>query len=253
MNNSKKGKSALISRKMIISFLLIVSVLLTSSTFAYWADVVVGAQREVTSTFVVGSPMWDDQEFVLNSSVDYIRYDIDLEYLLEDPTVNVDEIVFGITWDDLELSDELKEKISTGEITINYELEMYKNGNLLNTNTYRRYSTLIDITLDDENPNEVKYMDFPSTFRLDISLTEENRNNDYKNLGKMEAVLVISFEVNDFDVDGDEDLDNDMILDNDNDNDEFENDYNDYEDNNNDIDDDNDEDDDYYDWWYWWY
>ena len=192
----EKMKLRRVSKKSVIMILLLISFLMTSSTFAYWAGIVEGTQNSITSTFVVGSPIYDNHEFVLTSEVNTYSYEIDLLELLDNPEENIDEVIFGLVWNDESISDEVKDQILTGELNLDFDIYMTKaNGKELTGNRYKRYSSLINIEIDQDNPSEVEYNDTPDTLRFSISLTEENKRNDYKNLAKYKAYVVISFDV----------------------------------------------------------
>lgn len=181
----------ILSKKTIIVFLFLVSAVMTSSTFAYWATYVEGTSESHTMTFHVGSPLYDNHQFVLDSDVPTYRYEIDVEYLLQNPDLNEEEIIFAILWNDKDLLDQY----INGEVELTYELQIYKNGKEVNNNTYKRYSKLINIEESDENNYDITSNKLSDTIRININLNEENKRNDYKNLAKYDVYLEITFEV----------------------------------------------------------
>ena len=189
-----KGKNRIITKRFVITMLFIISFLMTSSTFAYWAGMVEGTDMDVTTSFVVGAPIFDNHEFVLNDKVDTYRYGLDIDMLLEDPEVNIQEVVFGIIWDDDDIDEDDKEDIINGEIEVEYEIIIMRNGKEVNKNKYKRYSKLINLDVSDDNPDVIEY-NSTETFRFSVTLTEENKRNDYKNLAKYEVYIEISYEV----------------------------------------------------------
>lgn len=194
--SAERKVNRIISRKFVITFLLLVSFLMTSSTFAYWADIIEGTTNDITTSFFVGSPSFVDYAFIIDSEDDTYEYEIDKLFLLDDPDNNSEEVVFGIIWNDEDLSDELIDRISKGEIEISYEIVITKYGNKATKNQQNRYSRLIKIDFDENNPDSINYNDSAETFRFSVSLKDENRRNDYKNLkNKFEVTIVITFDV----------------------------------------------------------
>lgn len=197
MKMKKHTKQSFITKKFVLIILVIISLTMTSSTFAYWAGSIEGTTGSYSTSFIVGSPLFDDHEFVLNSKVDTYSYSIPLDDLLDDPENNTDEIVFGIIWNDEDLSDELKDKIASGEIELTYTFNITKDGSSVNKSKYNRLSKLIEVSFSDDNPEDIAYGNIPTTFEILLSLTDENQNNDYKLLARHDVELIISFEIDD--------------------------------------------------------
>jgi hypothetical protein len=189
-----KNFTVIFTKKSFIAFLLFISVLLTSSTFAYWADTVVGSESEITASFVVGSPIYDDHDFVLTSSINTYSYLIPTSYLLENPTVTTDNVSVGIMWNDQALKDTYTEE-DLANLTVSYELVLLQDGKEVNRNLYDQFTSLFDITMS-ELPTEISYGALPTTVNLDITLTPENQSNDYSHLLKYEAYIVVTFSIN---------------------------------------------------------
>lgn len=188
---SKRNK--FLSKKSIIAILLIVSLIMTSSTFAYWADVIVGTNTSVTSTFVVGSPRFDDHKFVLDSEVSSYDYLIPLKELLNDSSM-VDEVSLGIAWNDIDLLEEYQDKDVEAEINVTYTILIMKNGKEVNSNIYDRYSGYINIDVDEDNPSIISYSSIPSTFEFDVSVNETSYFTSYF-LSRYDVYIIVSYEI----------------------------------------------------------
>ena len=198
MNKSLERRTfGYLSKKATILILLLISFLMTSSTFAYWANVVEGTRISLTNSFIVGSYTIDNQEFVLNSQVTSYRYQLPLDYLLENPQENIDDIIFGLVWNDESLSEEMKDQLISGDIELTYSLILTNQSNKeINSRRYERYSSLINIVANESNPTVIGYNESPLTTKLSISLNPENRTDDYLNLADLNAYIVIRFNVN---------------------------------------------------------
>lgn len=184
-----------ISKKTVIILLMVLSLFMTSATFAYWAQYVEGTEQLYSLTFHVGSPLYDDQEFILTSNVNNYTYKVPIEFLLDNPNENTDDIVYGIIWNDESLSEQAKEQLMNGKLTVTYNILITNNGTAVNHNIYNRYASLIGLEIYEENPNLIEYDSAPETHRFSVYLHDENRRNDYKNLAKYEVFIEIEFEV----------------------------------------------------------
>ncbi len=183
----------LFTKKTIILFLLSVSIMMTSSTFAYWAKYVEGQKDEYTTTITVGSPLYTNHSFVLTSDISTYRYEIDLEYLLENPNINEEDIIFGIIWND----EDLKEKYMNGEVEIEYKLIFEKNGKTANKNRTKLLTSVINVTPHNSNNYNIISNSSPQTFGLNITLFDDYPAYYYTILSRYEMFIEISFEIDD--------------------------------------------------------
>ncbi len=168
---------------------------MTSNTFAYWADTVVGTNTSITTTFSVGSPSFVNHEFVLTDEINTFSYVIPLEELLSDPDNSIDDVIFGIIWNDEELLEELQNLDASAEVEVTYDILITENGKEVKKWRYKRLVKLINLELDEDNPNTISYGNTPETFGFSVSLNEEQRKNDYRLLAKHEVTIVVSYTI----------------------------------------------------------
>lgn len=192
---TERKANRFITKRLVFLILLLVSFTMTSNSFAYWSSSIGGTTSSSSFTFRLGAVNFLDFDFSLDSDEDTYGYVIELDNLLDDPENYTNEVSYSINWDDITLSDELLEGISTGTIDVTYTIKITRDGKDLRKNAYARYSKLIDLEVDEDNPDSITYGE-SETLNFSVSLTEENRRNDYRNLAKDEVSIVVTFTVN---------------------------------------------------------
>lgn len=191
MKQKDKRNQILISNRIIIAVLLIVSLLMTSGTLAYWSEYVEGTETDITTSFDVGKFPFHSYQFVLDSDVNSYRYKVDVDYLLENRDQNFDELIFAVV-----LTDErYKDLIEVFDIEIELELIIQRNGKDVKSNTYKRYSKLFDITLHEDNQDEIMFGESPVEQTIEISLHDGYKDNLYKKLERYEVYIQITFTI----------------------------------------------------------
>lgn len=183
-------------KKLMIAILVIVSILASTSTFSYWAVSVQGESDETSMTFRIGEYIRTMFDFVLSDEELVYEYEVDIEYLLEDYENNKEEILFGIVWNDPNLSDEFKDRIVNGDIDVSFEHKFYENDEEVSAKTDRTLSRLLRIREDNNNPVEITYGDGAETFEFLLRLNQNKKLRDLEELLNYEVVIEITYTIN---------------------------------------------------------
>lgn len=181
--------------RFVTIILLFVAFFLTSGSFAYWASNVEGANTAVTTTISVGFPSYENHEFILNDDADTYTYFIPVDELLLDPQNNIDNVIFGIIWDDASLMEQYGEQNISANIEVTYDLLILRNGKSVNSFVYSRYGSLFNIQPDVNNPSTINYNDSAETYGFSVSLNEPGIFNDYSNLSRYDFYVVVTYTV----------------------------------------------------------
>jgi len=184
-----------ISKKMIILVLVVISLLTTSSTFAYWTTFVEGTSFRTSSSIMVGAINNFDYNFVLNDQVNSYMYKVPLEDLLEDPVNSIDDVLYGIIWNKIEDSNTDASQVKNGELVVNYEIVIRDFEKEVNQNLYNRFSHLINLNVSDNNTNEIFLNSNPVEQEFSVTLNYEVGVNDYKLLEKYNIYILITYVV----------------------------------------------------------
>jgi len=169
-------------KKSIVAIFVIVAILLTTSTFSYWASSVHGNNDETTMGFRIGEYITTLFDFVLNEEEVSYLYEVDIEYLLEDYENNEDEVLFGIIWDDPDLTEEFKDRVVDGDIEVDFEFKFYEDGEEVSSKTYRALQKLIRLNIDNNNPNTITYGESAEIFEF---LVKFNKNRSLKQVSEL--------------------------------------------------------------------
>lgn len=179
-----------ITKKFIIISLLILSLSVTSNTFAYWAMNVNGDNGNQTSTFTIGTYTINNYAFTLSNSQQTYSYLVPIADLLADPVNTSDDIEFGIIWNDPNVTG-----TTSGNITVTYNIKLFDAGTEITGNKYDRYVSLINLQVDPSNPQTITYNEVAQGHNFTVSLNPENRRNDYRNLGRYDVFIEITYTV----------------------------------------------------------
>jgi len=148
---------------------------------------VTGTQINTSATFKIGSVNFVNHEFVLDDNNTSGSYLINVTHLLEDPNNNIDELNFGVKCLFNNNNDEC-------EVSIDYEVLVYRNGTKQGSSRTKRYGSLMDFEEVQLSENLTKD-DNLETVKLLISLTEENKRNDYRNLPRFDIYISINIDI----------------------------------------------------------
>lgn len=182
-------------KKSMIAIFVIVALLLTSSTFSYWAVRVQGNADETTMSFGIGEYITTLFDFLLDDEDVTYQYEIDIDYLLEDYKNNSDEVVHGIVWNDPDLSEEFKDQIVNGDITVTYELKFYENGVEVSSKTERTLKRLLRLRVDKNNPDTITYGEGAETFEFLVKANKNKKLKDVEKLLEYEVYVEITYSI----------------------------------------------------------
>lgn len=196
MKTIESMKKLFAYKKSIVAIFVIVALLFTTSTFAFWTSSVHGNNNQTTFGFQIGEYITTLFDFVLNEEEVSYLYEVEVEYLLEDYKNNKDEVLFGIIWNDPNLSDEFKDRVVNGDIEVSIELKFHEDGVEVSAKTHRALKKLIRLNVDNGNPNTITYGDSPETFEF---LVKMNKNRTLKQVNELldyEVYIEITYTIN---------------------------------------------------------
>lgn len=199
VKNKNKLHKRIISRHTVIFLLLLLSLAMSSTTFAYWAGYVEGAFDQKQVDFNVGSYTFDDNAFCLHYENDKGVVAVDTNILVDNiyRTGQEIEVSFCANW-----IDELRDDDINAKISIHYELYGEINGKEINKNQYMRILKALDISLNPENPEYLLLNDDTEAFNITIGTVDNAKNNDYKTLGRTNLLIQIHYEI-EYETEGD--------------------------------------------------
>ncbi|MDC0558991.1 hypothetical protein OAO42_01115 [Candidatus Izimaplasma bacterium] len=194
--NKEKKQQLHISKKTVMFVLILLSLVVSSSTLAYWSLQIGGAEDTTNFTFQVGSINYVDYDFVINNESVEGQFIIDNELLVINKTPIGEEInvMFGVLWEDSERINE-DGTITTARIELSYEIYGEIDGVEYNRSKNNRISGLLDIIFDSENPQFIELNSTTETFGLTISIDQNTRKTDYRFFAKSDLMIIVSYTI----------------------------------------------------------
>ena len=197
MKTIKEKKHQLqISKKTVIFVLILLSLIVSSSTLAYWSLQVNGAEDTKEFTFQVGSINFVDYDFVINSESVEGQFVIDNELLVIDNKPIGEEIyvMFGVLWEDSERVNE-DGTITKAWIELSYEIYGEIDGVEFNKSKNNRISGLLGIEFDNDNSEFIELNSITETFGMTISIDQNRRKADYRFFAKSDLMIIVTYKI----------------------------------------------------------
>ena len=178
MNNKKQNKK---SRKTIIAFLLMLSLVLTSGTFAYWASYVEGTETSATGTLQIGSGDIAETRFELEDTYESGGLLVPANQLDNSNEGAVDSIdlTFDIAWNEDEKVSQLDGTYSVGEVEIDHNVLIVVNGEKLDQEKYANIYDLVNVEYSEKNASEMILGNGSETFAFQLTLDEPADQEEY--------------------------------------------------------------------------
>jgi hypothetical protein len=184
-----------ISRKAIIAILIVISFAMSTSTFAYWAGHVEGAFNTHTMTFRVGSPTFQDYEFVLYDEYDEGYLEVDTEALVNYNHATGDsiDVIFGLLWEDQSRENE-DGTTTTARIELEYEVYAEIYGKEVSNKKYRKINKVLDVTFD-QNYLSIPLNSTTVQSSMNIAVNQNATRNQYKVFDKSDIMIIVTYRI----------------------------------------------------------
>ncbi|QWC00168.1 hypothetical protein KHQ88_00975 [Mycoplasmatota bacterium] len=179
------------SKKLVIGLLLLLAVVFTTGTFAYWASGVNGPTTDGTTTGTVNIGQGEAVEtsFVLTGSPATGGNLVPANQLSNSPAGSVDEVnvTYGVQWTEDGTTSQLAGTTSTAPITITWVITADNSGNDVSTLA----NTLITVTPNVGNLASLTLDAAPENFSFAVTMTEPADQDEYNDISG--ATITITF------------------------------------------------------------
>ncbi len=191
-----KGLKRLVSRKAIVTYLLLLSFFLSSGTFAYWANFVEGTDNSFTDYIRIGDLTYIEKEFTLYYELDEGTFEIPNEILVDwkTPTGETVEVDFGAVWEDDNYIEIPGTEIQ-GRIEFDWEIYGETWGKEFNNKKYERMYDLIEVTFEEDNPEFITLNDPQDSFGYTVSVNQNDSKSDYRLFSISDITIVITYTI----------------------------------------------------------
>ncbi len=191
--NNKQKKS----RKTVIAFLLMLSLVFTTGTFAYWASYVEGTSTEAVGTLEVGSGDSVETKFDLTDDFNSggLLVPVGQAVNSNKGAVEAIDLSFDLQWVEDEKTSQLAGTNSVGEIEIAHELEIVVNGEKLDKEDYAHIYNLINVEYNKHNSEELELDAQASTFAFQLTMDEPADQEEYNLIASAQISITFSYSI----------------------------------------------------------
>ena len=193
----KKQNSKKSSKKKVIAFLLMLSLVLTSGTFAYWASYVEGTSTEATGTLEVGSGDKVETRFDLSNDFNSggLLVPVGQAVNSNKGAVEAIDLSFDVQWVEDEETSQMLGVEAVGQIEIAHELSIVLDGEELDKDVYANIYELVNVAYNEDNASELKLDAAAQTFAFQITLDEPADQEEYNLIANAEISVTFSYEI----------------------------------------------------------
>ncbi len=193
----KKQENKRNSRKKVIAFLIMLSLVMTSGSFAYWASFVEGTSTEATSTLEVGSGDKVETTFELSNDFNSGGLLVPVGQAVNsgNEAVEAIDLAFDVAWVEDEATSQMLGVDAVGQIEIDHEVVIMLDGEVLPKGQYQEIYELVNVLYNEANASELKLDAAASTFAFQITLDEPANQEEYNLIANAEISVTFSYEI----------------------------------------------------------
>ncbi len=192
-HRSKKSKN----KKRIIAFLVMLSLVLSTGTFAYWASFVEGTSTEAVGTLTVGSGNTVETIFSLTNEINSggLLVPVGQAVNSKGDTVEYINLTFDIQWLEDEDTTQLNGTVSSAPINVEYRVVITQNGEILDQDEYGVIYELINVYSSEYNPAELILDEKSKTFTYQVTLNEPSNKEEYNLISNADIEITFSYSI----------------------------------------------------------
>ena len=193
VNNKVNGKS----RKKIIALLLMLSLVLSGGTFAYWASYVEGTSTEATGTLAVGSGDTVETTFEVSNELNSGGLLVPFNQAINSgkEAVEAIDLTFDVQWLENEEVTQMLGVDSVGQIDIEDEVVIVLDGKELDREEYANIYDLVNVIYSKGNARELTLDAKAETFAFQITLDEPANQEEYNLIANAKISVTFSYTI----------------------------------------------------------
>jgi hypothetical protein len=202
MNTTVNMKENRKSRKKIIALLIMVSLVLSSGTFAYWASNVEGTSAEATGTLAVGSGDTVETVFDLTNELNSGGLLVPGGQAINSgkDAVEAIDLSFDVQWLEDEATTQMLGVDSVGQIVVEDEVVITLDGKVLDKNEYSNIYDLVNVIYNSDNASELTLDAAAQTFAFQITLDEPANQEEYNFIANAQISVTFGYSISTDDI-----------------------------------------------------
>lgn len=195
MKNNKLGKK-------IIGLLIVLSLVLTSGTFAYWASYVEGTDSSSNEVLEIGTGNVVETRFDLSNNLNSggLLVPVGQAVNSNEGAVEAINLSFDVQWVEDESTSQTSGIGSVGDITVGHEVVIELDGVVLNSTTYASIYALVNVAYNAGNVTELTLDASASTFSFQITLDEPADQAEYDLIATASISITFSYTIANSDI-----------------------------------------------------
>lgn len=185
------------NKKKVIALLIMLSLVLSSGTFAYWASYVEGTSTEATGTLEVGSGDKTETKFDLSNELNSggLLVPVGQAVNSNKGAVEAIDLSFDVEWVEDEATSQLAGTDSVGEIEVSHEVVIKLDGEVLPKGQNKEIYELINVAYNEANASELTLDAAAETFAFQITMDEPADQAEYNLIANAEISITFSYEI----------------------------------------------------------
>lgn len=193
---NKKQKSI---RKSLIALLLMLSFVLTTGTFAYWATAVEGTSQEAIGTLTIGSGDNVETTFSLSDQLSSGGYLVPARQVdnSNKGAVGSIDLSFDVQWLEDEATSQLAGTDSVGQIEVSHVVVITVDGKVLDSEEFANIYKLINVAYNENNATEITLDAEAITFNFELTMDEPADQEEYNLIANAEVSITFTYNIDD--------------------------------------------------------
>jgi uncharacterized repeat protein (TIGR02543 family) len=188
------------NRISIVTFLMMISLLLTTGTFAFWASYVEGTNVITNGTVTIGSADSVDTAFTISNETNSLGKLVPENQLQNSNLGAVDIVYFSydLQWIENELKSQITgNTIVTGDVKVSHIIEIYQDNQLVPFIGNEAVYNLLHVVYNESNPTQMILDAKAETFRYTVTMDEPTNQEQYNLIANSDIVITMSFQIAD--------------------------------------------------------
>ncbi len=198
MKNFINGKS-----KRIVSLLLLLSLVLTTGSFAYWASYIEGTSNEVTDVLTVGSSKKVSTIFEISNELvsgGLLVPAVQVENSLFGAVDHID-LIYNLSWAEESDTTQLSGANTLGKLDIQHEVLIEKNNEFLDQSLFSNINELINVSYSELNPETLQLNGSSELFSFIVTMEEPKNQFDYNVIIDAKIFIIFTYVILDNNID----------------------------------------------------
>lgn len=184
-------------RKKVIALLIMLSVVLTSGTFAYWANYVEGTESQATGTLEIGTGDIVQSRFDITNELNSGGLLVPVGQAVNSNAGAVEaiDLSFDLEWKEDEAVSQMLGVDAVGQVNIVDEVVITLDGNVLDPATNANIYSLINVNYNAANATELTLDAAASTFAFQITMDEPANQAEYNLIANANVSVTFTYSI----------------------------------------------------------